>query len=156
MLNRFLMQAAIDYPLTVHGSGRQTRAFIHIQDTVRCVELAIANRPGMGERVRILNQLTETYRLIDLARLVSDLTGAAIEHVPNPRREADANELEAANVGLLGLGLSPTKLRTGLLQEVTDIARRYSSRCDRARIPCVSAWRQELPTPAEAQRQASR
>jgi UDP-sulfoquinovose synthase len=60
VLNRFLMQAAIGYPLTVHGSGRQTRAFINIQDTVRCIELALLNPPQQGERVRIFNQMTET------------------------------------------------------------------------------------------------
>ena len=149
VLNRFLMQAAIDYPLTVHGSGGQTRAFIHIQDTVRCIELAIENPPDRGERVKILNQLTEVHRLIDLANLVSELTGAAIEHVPNPRKEADANDLEAANTGLLNLGLKPTTLREGLLTEVTDIARRYASRCDRRRIPCVSHWTRDI---AEAER----
>ena len=138
------MQAAIDHPLTVHGSGGQTRAFIHIQDTVRCIELAIENPPPRGERVKILNQLTEVHRLIDLANLVSELTGAKIEHVPNPRKEADANDLQATNAGLLNLGLKPTTLRQGLLTEVTDIARRYASRCDRRRIPCVSHWTRDI------------
>ena len=159
VLNRFLMQAAIDYPLTVHGSGDQTRAFIHIQDTVRCIELAIENPPARGERVRILNQLTEAHRLIDLAKLVSELTGAKIEHVPNPRKEADANDLEATNSGLLNLGLKPTTLRHGLLTEVADIARRYASRCDRRRIPCVSHWTRDIAAahrPAAEQRSAQR
>ena len=76
VLNRFLMQAAIGYPLTVHGSGRQTRSFINIEDCARCIELVIANPPQKGERVRIYNQMTETFRLIDLARMISELTGA--------------------------------------------------------------------------------
>src|SRR3954466_4008496 len=96
VLNRFLMQAAIGYPLTVHGTGGQTRAFIHIRDTVRCIELAITHPPERGERVRIFNQMTETHRLIELARLVSGLTGTPIHHVENPRKEAVENELRAA------------------------------------------------------------
>ena len=159
VLNRFLMQAAIDYPLTVHGSGGQTRAFIHIQDTVRCIELAMENAPARGERVKILNQLTEVHRLIDLANLVSELTGAKIEHVPNPRKEADANDLQATNTGLLNLGLQPTTLRQGLLTEVSDVARRYAARCDRRRIPCVSHWTQEIAEadqPAQGHRSGRR
>ena len=75
VLNRFVMQAAIGYPLTVHGTGGQTRAFINIQDTVRCIALAVENPPAARERVRIFNQMTETHRVIDLAELVSRLTG---------------------------------------------------------------------------------
>ncbi len=71
VLNRFLMQAAVGYPLTVHGTGGQTRAFIHIQDTVRCIELALENPPQPGERVNILNQMTETHRVRDLAKMVA-------------------------------------------------------------------------------------
>jgi UDP-sulfoquinovose synthase len=76
VLNRFLMQAAIGHPLTVHGSGGQKRAFIHIQGTVRCLELAVNNPPAAGERVRIINQMTETHRVGDLTRIVAELTGA--------------------------------------------------------------------------------
>jgi UDP-sulfoquinovose synthase len=143
VLNRFLMQAAVGHPLTVHGTGGQTRAFIHIQDTVRCIELAINHPPEPGERVKILNQMTETHRIRDLARLVSDLTGAEIEYLPNPRNEASENELFVENKCFLDMGLQPTKLDKGLMMEVTEVAKRYSHRCDPSKILCKSLWRKD-------------
>jgi UDP-sulfoquinovose synthase len=148
VLNRFLMQAALGHPLTVHGTGGQTRAFIHIQDTVRCIELAIEHPPAHGDRVRIFNQMTETHRLIDLARMISGMTGAEIEFVDNPRNEAAENDLAAENLGLRDLGLNPIRLDDALLREITDIAARYAHRCDESKIPARSRWTSSPPTTA--------
>ena len=138
------MQAAIGYLLTVHGTGGQTRAFIHLRDSVRCVELALLNPPARGERVRVFNQMTETHRVRDLARIVSRLTGVPVTELPNPRNEAAENDLVVRNDQFLALGLEPTTLEGGLLAEVVEVARRYRHRADASRIPCVSAWTREI------------
>lgn len=140
VLNRFLIQAAIGYPLTVHGTGGQTRAFIHIQDSVRCLELALANPPNAGERPKIFNQMTETHRVRDLAQMICTLTGATITELPNPRAEADENDLVVDNDQFIELGLDPIRLEEGLLDELLNVARKYQHRIDLGRIPSKSAW----------------
>jgi UDP-sulfoquinovose synthase len=144
VLNRFLIQAAIDHPLTVHGSGGQTRAFIHIQDSVRCIELALADAPAAGDRVRIFNQMTETHRVRDLAEMVAGMTGARVAYLPNPRKEADENDLVVRNDQFLALGLDPTTLQEGLIEEVVDVAKKFAHRIDRTRVPAVSAWTRDI------------
>jgi UDP-sulfoquinovose synthase len=144
VLNRFLIQAAIGYPLTVHGSGGQTRAFIHIQDSVRCIELALKNPPKCGDRVKIFNQMTETHRVRDLAEMVAGMTEGRIAYLPNPRKEAPENDLVVDNRQFLELGLDPITLEQGLLTEIVDVARKYAYRVDRSRIPAVSAWTKDI------------
>ncbi len=149
VLNRFLIQAAVKYPLTVHGTGGQTRAFIHIQDSVRCIELALNTPPAAGERVKIFNQMTETHRVRDLAQIVADMTGADIAYLPNPRKEVEENDLIVKNDQFRELGLDPIKLESGLLSEIVEVAEKFAYRVDRTRIPCVSAWTEDLARKVE-------
>ena len=143
VLNRFLVQAVNGYPLTVHGSGGQTRAFINIQDTVRCVALALANPPQPGERVRIINQLAETQSVRAVAELVAGVTGGKLANVDNPRKEAEANSLRASNQTFRTLGLNPILLQGALLKESLEIVERYQHRFDPGVVPARSLWTRE-------------
>ena len=140
VLNRFLMQSAMGYPLTVHGTGGQTRAFIHIKDTAKCIQIALENPPQANERVKIYNQMVETHRVKDLANKVSKLTNAEITFLKNPRNEAAENDLHVKNDCFLSDGLLPTTLDEGLLEEVIEIAEKFKSRADQSKILCTSNW----------------
>jgi UDP-sulfoquinovose synthase len=93
--------------------------------------------------VKVMNQMTECRRVRDLAALVARLTGAQVAHLPNPRQEAEENELCVENAALRACGWTPITLQEGLLLEVAETAGRYADRADRARIPCASAWNAE-------------
>ena len=97
-----------------------------------------------SNRVKIFTQMTETHRVRDLAELVAKLTGAEVKYLPNPRKEADENELIVKNEQFLALGLDPTTLAGGLLEEVVDVAKKYAHRIDRSRVPAVSAWTKDI------------
>merc|ERR1719453_2551942 len=142
VLNRFLMQASCGIPLTVYGTGGQTRAFIHITDTCRCIELAVNNPPDAGAQVEILNQVAETARVRDIAEMVARITGAEVQRITNPRQEAAENELDVKNEKFKLLGLDPILLDSdeGLFKEVSKIAERYLDRCDRNKVISKSYW----------------
>jgi UDP-sulfoquinovose synthase len=126
VLNRFCVEAAVGHPLTVYGKGGQTRGFLDIRDTVRCVELAILNPPEYGE-FRVFNQFTEEFSVAHLAEMVVDAAGklgieASIEHVSNPRVELEEHYYNAKHTKLLDLGLEPHYLSDGLLESLLNIA----------------------------------
>ena len=155
VLNRFLMQAVVGHPLTVHGTGGQTRAFIHIRDTVRCIKLAIDNPPELASKVEIFNQATETHAVKYLAELVSEATGAEIRYYKNPRKEAQGNDLVVKNEKFLKLGLNPTRLKDGLMSEVLKIADKYKHRCDESRIICTSLWSDDMEVDCQGSKEAT-
>lgn len=144
VLNRFLVQAAVGHPLTVYGTGGQTRAFINIQDTVKCVQIAIESRPAAGERVQIFNQVTQTHTVGDLAEAVAKLTSSEVRYYRNPRVEAAENELNVTFEKFLDLGLDPVHLEDGLMDEVVQVANKYADRCDMSKILAVSMWRSDI------------
>ena len=131
-LNRFCVQAAIGHPLTVYGRGGQTRGFLDIRDTVRCVELAILHPPRGGE-YRVFNQFTEQFSVKDLAekiRAAGDKLGldVCVDTVPNPRVEREEHYYNATHTRLLDLGLEPHYLSDSLLDSLLNIAVRHRDR----------------------------
>jgi len=146
VLNRFLMQAALDIPLTVYGTGGQTRAFIHITDTARCIEAAINNPPASGDRVEIFNQVAETLRVRDLATLVAKKTGVKINYLNNPRQESAENELDVSNQKFKLIGVEPKTLEESMMDEVVEIAGKYSHRCNMDKVIPKSFWNKNRAT----------
>ncbi len=145
VLNRFCVQAAIGHPLTVYGKGGQTRGFLDIRDTVRCIELACLNPSAPGE-CRVFNQFTEQFSVMDIAELVR--TAAAhlgltveINHLPDPRVEAEQHYYNAKHSKLIDLGLKPHFLSDSLLDSLMNIAVKYSDRIDRSTLYPTVNWR---------------
>lgn len=129
VLNRFIVEAAVGMPLTVHGTGGQSRAFIHIQDSADCITRAVQNPPN-AERVRIFNQVAEVHRVIDLAKMISEKTGVEINYQDNPRKERAENDLSVENQGLQSLGFKPTLLKENLVDDVLFIAKQFKDNID--------------------------
>ncbi|MBD2778947.1 NAD-dependent epimerase/dehydratase family protein [Iningainema tapete] len=143
-LNRFCIQAAIGHPLTVYGKGGQTRGFLDIRDTVRCVEIAIANPAQAGE-FRVFNQFTEQFSVGDLAVMVKKAGTAMglnveINHLNNPRVEKEEHYFNAKNTKLLDLGLQPHYLSDSLLDSLLNFTIKYQNRVDRHHILPKVSW----------------
>ncbi len=144
-LNRFCIQAAIGHPLTVYGNGSQTRTFLDIRDTVRCVELAIATPADRGE-FRVFNQFTEQFSVKDLALKVQKAASTLglkveINNIENPRVEKEDHYFKAANTNLLNLGLEPHFLSDSLLDSLLNFAVKYQDRVDRTQILPKVSWK---------------
>ena len=144
-LNRFCVQAAVGYPLSVYGRGEQTRGYINVRDTIRCIELAITSPPEVGE-YRVFNQFTEQFSLLELADLVirqSSRLGieARMKHIPNPRVESEQHYYNAAHTRLIELGLEPHFLDGETLASMIDSAITYRERIDKSLILPTVNWR---------------
>jgi UDP-sulfoquinovose synthase len=145
-LNRFCVQAALGRPLSVYGKGGQTRGFLDIRDTVRCIELAILNPPAEGE-YRVFNQFTEQFGVGELAQMVVEAAKtlgveATIEHQENPRVELEEHYYNAKHTALLDLGLEPHKLSESLLDSLVNIAIENRDRADESVIDPKVYWRE--------------
>lgn len=122
VLNRFIAQTANDTPLTVYGTGGQSRAFINIADTATCLKLAIENDDFDTAKVRIYNQVAEVHSVLGLAKILETQCGAKISYKDNPRKELAENDLDVSNAGLKSLGFEPILLDIDLVKDVTAIA----------------------------------
>ena len=145
VLNRFCAQAALGYPLTVYGKGGQTRGFLDIRDTVRCIEIACLNPAKAGE-FRVFNQFTEQFNVLELAKMVQ-VSGkelgleVQIEHLPDPRVEAESHYYNAKHSSLIALGLQPHLLSNSLLDSLINIAIQYRDRIDPSQFLPTVNWR---------------
>jgi UDP-sulfoquinovose synthase len=144
-LNRFCIQAATGFPLTVYGKGGQTRGFLDIRDTVRCVEIAIAN-PAEPGQFRVFNQFTELFSVGDLAVMVQNAStkmglDVTVDHIDNPRVELEQHYFYAKNTSLLSLGLQPHYLSDSLLDSLLNFAQKYQHRVDKNQILPKVSWR---------------
>jgi len=145
VLNRFCAQAAIGCPLTVYGKGGQTRGFLDIRDTVRCIELACLNPAKRGE-FRVFNQFTEQFSVLELAQTVKSVAGemglkVEIDHLPDPRVEAESHYYNAKHSKLADPGLEPHLLSSSLVDSLINIALRYRDRIDPALFAPQVNWR---------------
>jgi UDP-sulfoquinovose synthase len=131
VLNRFVVQAVIEHPLTVYGKGNQTRGMLNIRDTLACVEIALLNPAASGE-YRVFNQFTESFSLNEIAELIAaSIPGDhAIEHLIDPRIEAEDHHYRAAHTKLVDLGLKPHLLDGEVIRSLASVVALHRDRTD--------------------------
>ncbi len=144
-LNRFCVQATVQYPLTIYGNGQQTRGYINLRDTIRCIELSIASPPEVGE-YRVFNQFTEQFSLVELAETVVEQSKqfgleAQIKHLPNPRVEAEQHYYNAEHTKLIELGLEPHLLNGSVLESLMEHIIKNHGKIDKSLIMPTINWR---------------
>jgi UDP-sulfoquinovose synthase len=139
VLNRFISQVATGNDLTVYGTGGQKRAFIHIQDTAKCIELAVKNPPSDTNKVRIFNQVSEVRSVKELAEILTKETGN-ISYIDNPRKELKENDLSVKNDGLKSLGFKPITLSESLINDVKFIAKEMEKNLKKENILTSPRW----------------
>ena len=144
-LNRFCIEAAVGHPITVYGKGGQTRGFLDIRDTIRCVEIACHHPANPGE-FRVFNQFTEQFSVLELAHMVQAAgtkfgLKVEIDHLPDPRVEAEAHYYNAKNSKLIDLGLEPHMLSDSLIDSMINIALKYRDRIDTSVFMPQVNWR---------------
>ncbi len=147
VLNRFVIQSVLGKPLTIYGSGTQTRGLIEIRDTVRCIQLACENPADRGE-FRVFNQITEFMSLQEIADTIAGASpdDVAIEHIENPRVELENHHYNVVHSGLVELGLEPHLLSDTLIESLFEITKRYAHRVrPEAMIPTIQ-WRKPSST----------
>ena len=147
VLNRFCVQAVVGHPLSVYGTGGQTRGMLDIRDTLACVELALLNPAGEGE-FRVFNQFTESFSVQQMAEMVADAyPGAtAIDHVEDPRVEKEEHYYRAAHTKLLDLGLVPHLLGPATIHSLLAVVDRHRDRVDLQAIDPTVQWRKTSST----------
>jgi UDP-sulfoquinovose synthase len=145
VLNRFCVEAAVGHPLTVYGTGGQTRGFLDIRDTVRCIELACENPAKPGE-FRVFNQFTEQFSVLQLAEMVRSAGSkfglrVDIQNISDPRVEAESHYYNAKHSKLEDLGLKPHLLSDSLLDSLLNVAIKYKDRANLSKIMPTVNWR---------------
>jgi UDP-sulfoquinovose synthase len=145
VLNRFIVQAIANIPLTVYGSGSQIRGYINLKDTLQCINLAIQNPPGK-DKLSIYNQFTEQFSVNELSKIVKNALkyiniDVKINHLDNPRVESEKHYYNADNKGMKKLGLKPTLLTKDTIIEIAEYVIKYKKRINKKIIQPKINWK---------------